>query len=326
VTNDFESDLRRRSSDRVAGMPDAYGAAPALLTRARRRRSAKLGALAATVVILGAGTAAAVTQVAGRQNRELTASAAKKSKAPRTLAPPTSRSLLPPQSTTPASVVSATTVAPSSTPPLVGPGQVATVACPINSARPTQPNPPPPSTAPRGITVGDPSLLATLSSFAATTDPTYEVLGPNTWSCDTILYNDGRSAVGVFDPAIAGAVPDIGTAPIAVDNDWLWHGGVGSVAACSVFDEPALVHRVTQYNSRYLPCPRAGRTVTPVDAHVATFVDADGARGAGRMVLPSAQGGDGSISVLTCRPTTGLTAAECDTIVADFVARLKASE
>jgi hypothetical protein len=53
------------------------------------------------------------------------------------------------------------------------------------------------------------------------------------------------------------------------------------------------------------------------------FVDADGARGAGWMVLPSAPGTeDGLLSVLTCRPTDGLTTADCETIVADYVARL----
>ena len=44
------------------------------------------------------------------------------------------------------------------------------------------------------------------------------------------------------------------------------------------------------------------------------------------MKLPSTQGGsDGEISVLTCRPTDGLTAADCDTIIADYVARVDAT-
>ena len=65
-----------------------------------------------------------------------------------------------------------------------------------------------------------------------------------------------------------------------------------------------------------------GRRLTHIEAHVSTFVDADGARGAGWLRLPSAGRGDGQISVLTCRPTTGLTAADCDTIIADYAARV----
>ena len=41
-----------------------------------------------------------------------------------------------------------------------------------------------------------------------------------------------------------------------------------------------------------------------------------------RSSLPSSAGADdGKLTVLTCRPTAGLTAAGCDTIIADFVAR-----
>jgi hypothetical protein len=62
--------------------------------------------------------------------------------------------------------------------------------------------------------------------------------------------------------------------------------------------------------------------VTRVDAHVATFVDADGTHGAGWMILPSSRAvDDGKFSELTCRPTGGLTTAECDTIIADWIAR-----
>jgi hypothetical protein len=54
------------------------------------------------------------------------------------------------------------------------------------------------------------------------------------------------------------------------------------------------------------PCALpAGRTVARVGTHVSTFLDAD-ARGAGRVdyVIPTAE--DGQLSILTCRPTTGL--------------------
>jgi hypothetical protein len=181
--------------------------------------------------------------------------------------------------------------------------------------------PPPPSTAPRAPGVGSGAGLEQLVSFAATTDQRYVVLGPRAWSCHASFYEDGRRSLVLFDPTIAATAPAEAHAPVAIDNDWLWHGSPAS--ACSVFDDPAIVQKVTQQNARDLPCPRAGRTVARVDAHVSTFVDADGARGVGWIVLPSAQGGDGSVTVLTCRPTAGLTTADCDMIVADFAARME---
>jgi hypothetical protein len=116
-----------------------------------------------------------------------------------------------------------------------------------------------------------------------------------------------------------------GSAPISVINDYLWHGGVGSAVACSVFDDPAIVAYVTSNYPQLLPCPKAGRTVTRIDDHVATFEDADGTVGVGLMVLPTGlTQEDGKLSVLTCHPSAGLTADECDTIVADFEARVRA--
>ena len=90
------------------------------------------------------------------------------------------------------------------------------------------------------------------------------------------------------------------------------------------FDDPAVVHYVTQNFPELLPCPRADRTITRVNAHVSTFVTEDGSRGVGWMVPPSStQADDGKLSILTCHPTEGLTAAECDTIIADYIARLE---
>jgi len=104
----------------------------------------------------------------------------------------------------------------------------------------------------------------------------------------------------------------------------LWHGAIGSVSACSIFDDLVVVDEVNRVYPKSIRCPSAGRRVTRVNPRVATFVDADGARGVGWMVLPSAQGADGFITVLTCRPGGILTPADCDTIVADYAARADA--
>jgi len=185
---------------------------------------------------------------------------------------------------------------------------------------------PSPSVPARTPSAGDPTRFAGLASFLANIDgdPRFIVLGPRSWSCEALVFQDGRDAVIVFDPASPPVTPRDRTAPISIENDYLWHGGIGSVTACAVFDDSALVQFVTRNYPVYLPCPGAGRTVTRVDAHVSTFVDTDGARGAGWIVLPSSQGRDGVVSVLTCRPTAGLTAADCDSIVADWAARANA--
>ena len=92
---------------------------------------------------------------------------------------------------------------------------------------------------------------------------------------------------------------------------------------CAVATDPAVFAHAAEVG---MTCARPpGRTLTHVDDHVSTFTGADGARGAVWMKLPSAQGADGLISVVTCRPTEGLTAADCDTILADYVARVAAT-
>jgi hypothetical protein len=63
--------------------------------------------------------------------------------------------------------------------------------------------------------------------------------------------------------------------------------------------------------------------VTRLDTHFATFVDADGTRGAARLELPTANGSDGFITVLTCRPNAEVTTDMCNTIVADWLARVR---
>src|SRR5207244_3479897 len=80
------------------------------------------------------------------------------------------------------------------------------------------------------------------------------------WTCQ---YQDRRLPVVVFDPTHGSA----NEAPIVIDGDWQ--------TACSVFEDQAVAKYVADNSLGRLPCRRAGRTVTPVNAHVSTFVDAD---------------------------------------------------
>jgi hypothetical protein len=216
------------------------------------------------------------------------------------------------------------TTAPSSTPTTAAASGVATVACPIiygiTGATPATP----PSTASRVPPGIAPDRLTGHASFAATTDDRYVVLGPDSWSCQTTYATDGDNGMVVYKTGSPPATaPDVFTAPIAILNDYLWHGGVGGGEACSIFDDPAVVQYETQNFPEQLPCPHAGRTVTRVSANEATFVDADGTRGVGLISLPTSSAvDDGKISVLMCRPTDGLTADQCDTIIADYATRL----
>jgi hypothetical protein len=214
-----------------------------------------------------------------------------------------------------------TTATPSTTTTSL-PARVATAACPISYAVVGQ-TVEAPSTDPRVPAAGDSALFSHLASFAVTDDPRFVALGPAAWSCQGLMAADGDNGMVVYKTlTTSGAVPDVFSAPIAIENGYLWHGGVGSGTACSVFDDPAVVQYMTANFPQELPCPRAGRTVTRIDSHASTFVDADGARGVGWIMLPSSQAADdGRISVLTCRPTDGLTTADCDTVIADWVAR-----
>ena len=216
----------------------------------------------------------------------------------------------------------ATTATTTTTTTTTLPATVATIACPISYAF-TNHTIEHPSTAPRVPTAGDPALFSRFASFAATDDPRFITLGPASWLCQGLMAADGDNGMVIYPTLTpSGAVPDIFTAPIAIENDFLWHGGVGSGTACSVFDDPAVVQYMTANFPQEMPCPRAGRTVTRVDSHASRFVDANGARGAGWIVLPSSQAADdGRISVLTCRPTDSLSAADCDSIIADWLAR-----
>jgi len=175
-----------------------------------------------------------------------------------------------------------------------------------------------PPAAPRA---GDPSLYPGLANYQADLDgdPRFTVLGPRGWTCSLRQYQDGRAAVVVAKAADSTEA----AAPIAIDQDWLWHGGVGSLAACTVFGDPAVVQYVTQNFPDLLPCPKPTRHVTRTAANVATFVDDNGTRGAAWIRLPTSAG-DGHLSLLTCRPNDELSVAQCDTIVADYAARADA--
>lgn len=286
--DDFERELREMLNDRVASMPAAHDVTPELLTHARRRRATKLTALAVSVVIVAGGTAGAIAQLTGDDG-------------PRRVVTPT---------------------------PTSGPERpsVPTVECPVTIPPTASVSLTPPSTIPRVPDAGDPAELTKLQSYAASDDPRSVVLGPSTWSCHgTIVLGGGMV---VYDPnATPGQIPSIDAAPIAIENDVLWRDPFGALLACSVFDDPEVLQFTkTNYEQNCLRSRSPQRTVTRVDDQVATFVDANGDRGVGWMILPSSMtANDGKISVLTCRPTAGLTVETCDAIIADYAARLAAS-
>ena len=195
------------------------------------------------------------------------------------------------------------------------PVTVPTVTCPVTYAiTPDQPLAPP-TTEPRTVTVPGADRLA---SYAATTDPRFVVLGPEGWTCSAQLAADGQDGMSV---SRSGS----GAGGVSVLNDFLWHGGVGAPVACGVTTDRAVEAYVrAQYPQLVSACDHPGRALTRVDDHVTTFVDRDGTRGASWIVLPSGISvDDGKVSVLTCEPTAGLSAADCDAIVADWIARVR---
>jgi hypothetical protein len=296
VTDGLEDELARMLHDRVADMPLSHEITPAALARVHRRRAAKLGAFATAVVLVVGGTAAAVTQTAHTVNGHIT-----------TVQPSTSVSF---SSTTQASNETSTTR------PSVAPGTVATSACPINYAL-TPPHPlPPPLTAARAVNTPGADAFV---SYAATTDDRYIVLGPTGWQCSAQVGADGQNGMELR----ADSRPGTNIAPISIINDYLWHGGVGGPLACSVSDDATIKAYMQTSYPELGTCPRAGRVLTHVDAHTTTFVDPDGMLGAGWFDLPSSQtADDGKVSVLTCHPTSDLSVASCNTIIADWIARV----
>ena len=305
VMDDLERDLSELLQQRVAALPDQYEAPPALVGRARRRRTLKRVSLVVSVVVIATGTAAGVAQVAGRQH------------------PHHVITTLPPPSTTSTTATLPASTSTSTSPPRP---RVATVACPITYILTGETPYPAPVIEPRVPQAGDRTLLGHLTSFAATTDPRYVVLAPTGWTCAMTAATDGQNGMDVQPPGAAPGSDPGSTGGIAIINDYLWHGGVGSTLACTVFDDPALVQYVTQNYPGQLPCPSAGRTVTRVDTHVATFVDPDGTHGVGvDGAAVESTGRRRQISILRCKPTVGLTTADCDTIIADFIVRQRCS-
>ncbi len=287
MTDELEQQVSEMLRNRVADLPASYEVAPSTVTRIRRRRATKLGALTTAVVVVIAGSAAAVAQSRGDRVRQVSTSTGP---------------------ATPTTTTNAT----------VARGTVPTKACPITYGVTPDTPLPPPATGPREVSVPGADALA---SYAATTDERFVSLGPPGWSCAATVGADGNSSVVLYPSGRNAPPPFADTARLSILNDWLWHGFVGVGEACKVFTDAELV---SQAQGVLVCAPPVGRTVTRIDAHTATFVDADGARGAAWMLLPTAEGGDGFISVMTCRPTAGLSAGNCDAIVADWIARVGA--
>jgi hypothetical protein len=167
------------------------------------------------------------------------------------------------------------------------------------------------------------SALSRDAVYSPTSSDALSVAAPTGWKC---LYNiSGGDENLVAVAPTAGQLPD--DAPVQIVNDYLGtQAGAGVAEACSVFSTPALVQWVKAVAPSQTCALPAGRTVTG-DDHTTSFVDTDGTRGAGILILPtSATSDDGTINVLTCKPVDGLTFDHCQAIVDDFVARNRAAE
>ena len=147
---------------------------------------------------------------------------------------------------------------------------------------------------------------------------------PEFWSCQaTILTDDGsfHARVVVYDPTKnAGAAPAVGAAAIAIDADQVWHA---TALVCSVFAVPGSreIGPTPVLRQPVAPSRRSTIILRPssIRRHPRRRV---GTRCCGRETRPVSLAMSQRVSVLTCRPTTGLTAADCDTVVADYVARV----
>jgi hypothetical protein len=295
--DDFENELRRAIADRAESLPDKYEAPPSVVARVRRRRAVKRGALALSIVLVVSGSVAAVAGVAGRDDAKRVISTEPVGPTTTVVATTTSRR---PRSAR----------------------AVETMKCPVLESLRSDRPPNPPVIVPRVPAAGDETTYRDLASYASAADQRHVVLGPKTWSCLAQVAADGGDSMVVYPPAATpGRVPPVAQAPIAVGNDYLWHGAFPT--PCQVSHAPdVLAHAAHVGIACALP---AGRTLTRVDGDVSEFVDAGGARGAAWLKLPTSEDGvDGLIGVITCQPTQGLTAADCDTIIADWAARVAA--
>jgi hypothetical protein len=284
----LEREVREMLKDRANGMPAEYEPSTELLGKASRRRTTKMVAFGVAVFVVAAGVVGVLARDASQKKVDVTH-------------PPTS---LP---------------APAGT---VAHPKLKTVECPMSLASGNTSPFGAPVLTPRATTTGDASLLSGMTSFAASRDDTFVVAAPKGWSCQATLGEDGAAGMDIY---LAGTTPTggpiHGNGPIHVAYDWLWHGAVGAGTACEVFQSQALL----EYWQRAYPgqpCkPPVGRTVTG-DDKLSTFTDRDGTVGVGIMRLPTAQGVDnGQVEILSCRPSAGLSAAACQSIVADYASR-----
>ena len=153
--------------------------------------------------------------------------------------------------------------------------------------------------------------------------------GRRRWSCLTTIAADGSSSVVVYDPATTpGRVPDVvqradrGPERLPVARRRRLRC---TRARCS--SDPALVQYVTSELPAGGPVPAAPVARSRGSTRTSRRSSTPTARGAwpGSCCRRRAGADDGKLSVLTCRPTAGLTAADCDTIIADFAARRRTS-
>jgi hypothetical protein len=147
------------------------------------------------------------------------------------------------------------------------------------------------------------------------------VLAPADWTCLAAIGVNGGNGF-VVAPKEHRLVPSVPApdrgAMVSVVNDRLMHGSMGYDVACEVFaDDEVLVTALhSEYPEEHCGVPK-GRKVRRVGARVAVFADADGTHGAA--VIDYRKWG--RITVMTCRPGSGLGPAACEDIVADYVAR-----
>ena len=290
---------------------------------ARRRTMKMVVGATASVIVVGAIAAGAVT------------TATTKGKHPRVIASNTT-TIAPP---TPTTVVPSTTI-PTSVPVAVPP-VVAGVGCPTSSV--TAPfDVRAPSVGTREVSGLTSAIVSRVRSFvgpragfatdAAALEPDV-VLGPKGWSCRVFRSNGGGAVMYVYPPAAQGSfVGDAAWATSAtyagpevrVETAVLGHDPDISLA-CPVFATDPIVEHWAATAAAPTTCALpTGRTVTKFGAGVFTFVDADGTRGVGVMRVRTTAPLDGDFGVVTCK-LTGADATLCDAVISDYITRYPGS-
>jgi hypothetical protein len=291
--DELEREVRTMFKNKAAGMPREYDANPELARAAGRRRSMKLTGLGASmvaVIVVGVAVGVGATQ----------------SSHPSVAIRPTETTMKP--------VTATTTTTEHSLPPKL----LDTTECQLlfGAGVPPKVRPVPPRLPP-----GDAKAVAHMHYFVAQIGDVkpYEyqsVLAPDGWSCSGSVGADTAARWGMSPPGSSAQ-------PITAGADWLYHGDVSTSTVCSVFVDPPMVQYLRRaYPTEHCAVPRS-RTVIRLNAHAATFTDANGDRGAGYVLYPTTDpGNDGAVAVLTCRPGAFITAAQCDAIVHDFADRV----